>query len=357
MDLGLKELGITLMVGAFFILGLEAIMHYFFNTQLTGFFQDVLKSRAVSRATHADEQIGHEDIAATGSNQQKEHTASVVLFIAASFAVGIIAEDLSFKYVDSSGLPVKTIPAKVLPKSIINLAGLPTEDDDRVATLIADMSDPRPSPLIRDLAANDAFLISDRKGIGQKFQNWIKEPHCRPGDPVDKCPTVDEVNGAIQSLYYHAKNTVYDNPHYYDELRRIQARLEFTRSLSLIGLFFFILAVLSAVVLLLKQILTPRKDDEFQTSSRNLRARVPVFLALLFGVYFFCLWAYARETDAFNKRAFGYFSTMLIADRQAERQRLREKLAPSYQPPDPDKTPSDQTPATDKTSATMARSR
>jgi len=58
MDLGLKELGITLMVGAFFILGLEAIMHYFFNTQLTGFFQDVLKSRAVSRATHADEQIG-----------------------------------------------------------------------------------------------------------------------------------------------------------------------------------------------------------------------------------------------------------------------------------------------------------
>lgn len=39
MDLGIKEIGITFIVGAFFILGLELILFYFFGLQLTGFFQ------------------------------------------------------------------------------------------------------------------------------------------------------------------------------------------------------------------------------------------------------------------------------------------------------------------------------
>lgn len=334
MDFGLKELGITLMVGAFVILGLEAIMHYLFNQPLTGFFQEVLK-----KSSSLGKTAGKQSKADAGNaekTEQKEHTAGVVVFLAASFAVGIIAEDLSFKYVDSSHVPVKAIPAMVLPNWVISETGLPTTGDDRVATLIGDISQPRISPLIRDLASNNAFLINDHQGTGQKVQDWIKSPSpCRPGTGGVNCPSREEVEKSMAGLYYYAKNTVYNNPHHYDELRKIQARLEFTRSLSLIAFIFFVAAILSVLGLLIKNGMSPRKPGAREPHLRRLPARALALLAILFGVYFFSLWAYARETDAFNRRAFGYFSTMLITDKRNEEQRLREKLAPSYQPPTP----------------------
>ena len=44
MDLGIKELGITLIVGVFTLLGAEMIAYFLFNRPLTTFFQDVLRS-------------------------------------------------------------------------------------------------------------------------------------------------------------------------------------------------------------------------------------------------------------------------------------------------------------------------
>jgi len=44
-----------------------------------------------------------------------------------------------------------------------------------------------------------------------------------------------------------------------------------------------------------------------------LMFRVPVILVMLFVVYFVGGWAYAREAEEFNKRAFGYFSSMRIS--------------------------------------------
>src|SRR5688572_1938389 len=96
----IKELGITLLVGAFTILGAEAILHYYFNRGFVGFFEG---------------KLGLEESGKVG----KEQTMTIAVFIAFAFAVGVVVEDLSWKYRDSKDMPFRTIPAKILPNSLI----------------------------------------------------------------------------------------------------------------------------------------------------------------------------------------------------------------------------------------------
>ncbi len=329
MDLGIKELGITLMVGAFTMLGFEAILYYFFNKQLIGFFEGKL-------GLEADKQAGDPNAPGTESTKgsrkgkgEKDQTMAVTVFIVFAFAVGIIAEDLSYKYVDSANIPFRTIPAKFLPNYLVQKFDLPSEADDLVSTLIGDLENPYPSPLIRDLAANDAFLISDNSKTGQIVQGWIGNTNrCRPGIArTDVCPSQSDIKASLKGLYYYAKNTVYGHDNHYDELRKIQARLEFTRSLSLIAFLYFIITFVTGTSVFFWHLSKRKGSSTHQRRQRELRNSVPIVLAILFSVYFVSIWAFARETDAFNKRAFGYFSTMLITEGHQAKQKLRETRA------------------------------
>ena len=126
---------------------------------------------------------------------------------------------------------------------------------------------------------------------------------------------------AIDNLYYNAKNTVYAHEQHSEELKKIQARLEFTRSLSMIGFIYFVIAFVVGTPLFIA--LLPQRKDKRKTASRlyKLRAKIPVVVGTLLLVYFFSLWAFALETKAFNKRAFGYFSTMLILEKRKPKDR------------------------------------
>lgn len=310
----IKELGITLLVGAFTILGAEAILHYFFNKQLSGFFHG---------------KLGFEE----------RGNVTVAIFIAFAFAVGIVVEDLSYKYRDSHEIPFKTIPAQVLPDYIVSKLGLPQELDDRVTTLINDLNGvlPKPQPLALALANNQAFQISDTSNYankrkfetnkgnsGAKVERWIRDDQrCIPDSRYSDCPATKEITNGIDNLYYYAKNKVYAHEQHAEELRRIQTRLEFTRSLSLIAFFYMLIALALGTALfsihlfgfrqeLVKRKVIPTKTERLDELSK----RIPILLATLAVIYFLSLWAFALETENFNRRAYGYFSTMLISEKR-----------------------------------------
>jgi hypothetical protein len=341
----IKELGLTFMVGVFSILGLETIMHYFFNRPLTGVFQEILEKGQMLRKTHvrdgdskealntsaetrkSDDSISGQaelphDRLNISNDSQKEHTATVVLFIAAAFTVGIIAEDLSYKYMDSD-LPFRGIPAFITRGYFVQRLGLPSEDDDRVSSLIGAIKHPDPQPVIYDLAGNNALRISDQSQIGEKIQNWINnDKRCIAGSPGKDCPSKKEVEKAFTNLFYFAKNTAYSNEHHYDELRKIQARLEFMRSISMIAFIYFALGAVFGVVLLIKRWRDRKNKPRVSEELSQLHSKIPLVLTVMFVVYFLSLWAYARETDAFNRRVFGYLSSSLLEGKRQRKEQL-----------------------------------
>jgi hypothetical protein len=313
MDLGIKELGITFMVGAFTVLGLEAILHYFFDVQLTGFFQGKLGLGNEEEEAGDGKGGGGRKKAAVkrGDGDTKENAMKTVVFVALAFAIGILAEDLSYKYVDSIQVPIKTLPARLLPDDLINTLDLPSKYDSRVKTLINDpMGEARPQWLAYDLARSGAFSRVDPVN-GPRVERWMINPEgCRPGGAsTDVCPSLKEVTDSVLRLYYFSKNRVYAEETYYDEMKRIQTRLEFSRSISMIAFLYFIFALLMVAPAFM---VSRRRRADDQQERIRLHVRVPAVLSILFLVFFFSLWAYERESDEFNKRAFGYFSTMLI---------------------------------------------
>jgi len=330
MDIGIKELGITLMVGAFTILGFEAILHYFFGKQLTGFFQGKLGFDDGAKNDEEDEVV--QSSAPQGRRQERkkdrDQTVTVAVFVGLAFAVGIIAEDLSYKYVDSVQIPFKTIPAMLLPDDLIHKLDLPSMFDSRITTLIDDLENsPRPQWLAVDLARSEAFQISDPEH-GLTIEQWIQNPaRCKPAEQaIPACPSMGQIQTSILRLYYYSKNRVFADANYYDELKKIQARIEFARSLSLISFIYFVPAAVIGTMMAVRRLA--------RRGPSSGRPGVAAVAGVLFCIYFFSTWAYERESDEFNKRTFGYFSSMLIAE-QRQNDRLLQPAAARGIPPVP----------------------
>lgn len=150
-----------------------------------------------------------------------------------------------------------------------------------------------------------------------RIENWINDPSaCTPGEvSTEVCPSFGDFKDSILPLYYYAKNQAYGHENYYDEMKKIQSRLEFSRSISMLAFIYLCLGVLFVIPLLIKF----RREHSPQMR-RRIYVRVPAVLLILFGIFFFSLWAYERESDEFNKRAFGYFSSMLMAEKNKARE-------------------------------------
>lgn len=322
MELDIHELSITIIVGAFTILGLEAIFYYFFNKQFTGFFQDKFGlKRAKPTETSKNGKIRDND------TQDKEethiHSMKAVVFIGMAFGIGILAEDLSYKFVDNVQTPFKTLPAALssaLPEELNDRLGLPSKESSRIRTLIKNLNDnPRIQPLAIDLAKNTAFSQLD-PNIGGKVESWIT---CKSGTKSgDECsvvnrepPSEQEITSSIYSLYYYAKNNVYTIPQYYDELKKIESRRDFSRSISLIAYIYLIIAILLGLLRITLLFRKSKMNKNEKDQRKEMFVKIASVWLVLFCIYFFSMWAYEREADEFNKRAFGYYSSMLFMNK------------------------------------------
>jgi hypothetical protein len=357
MDIALKEVGATLLIGLFTVLTADAFVVYLLGRKFIGFF---------------DNKIGFSDRA-----KQK-----ATLLVAVSFVVGMLAEDLSYKFVDDEANPVvatanivttwiEHVQEVVWPNEPGGTAQRPastphraiSRQDFRFHTLVQHQVSSegkthfvKPTKLGREIGALGLFQ-SARVTLGRvsasTFDSWLAAE--RPEMVDDDC--VKAMGEASERLYYVAKNTTFLEDNLFQELTRIETRLDFSRSISLISFVFLVAA---------QALLVGRLFELFASPSSRTRMKLPpiliyaisigtfalvvwkvgmahravlsltlvvgvvltaallrasharqsalcqacALLLTLFGFYLAGVTAYWREQEEFDKRAFGYYVTL-----------------------------------------------
>lgn len=309
-----KELGITLIIGAYTILGFELILFILFGFDLTGYIRELLYSikRKVRERSNiilsVPPNISDEEDIQLNTTVSMQYTRLTV-FVCLSFGIGLLAEDLSYKFVDSE-LPLE----------------LPTRYDTRVQTLIGNIENPKIEPLAEELANNNMFSAIDQE-CGVSTKEWILAKDNDKRKSISPCSKYTSINKQIEDLitklYYRSKNNVFLQNNYYDELKKIQMRSDFTRSVSVISTLYFcaILLVISGIVIKesLKKVRQKRKYPFFKNVISQIR--IPgIILVVLSIVVFFATAAFYKESFEFNKRVFGYYSTMQSNERDKSNQ-------------------------------------
>jgi len=254
MDFGLKEIGLTLLIGAFTISGFELILRYVFNKSAIGFLENNMRFIPGAKAPPNE----------SAGTRNDEKTMSALVFLGFSFLFGLLAEDISYKYEDSVQMPFKSIPAmtvKLLSQSVREQMGFEhilSRFDSRISTLVGNLAEtPKITPLAKELAQSEAFRKVDQDK-GKKVEAWIKKPTNLMADSTsDGELSQKDVAASITGLYYLAKNQVYGNANYYDEMKRIQSRLEFSRSISMIAFLYLLFGLALSSVSLIYKVLAP----------------------------------------------------------------------------------------------------
>jgi hypothetical protein len=355
MDFGLKEIGITFMIGAFTILGFELVLHHLFGISLTGFYRDRLGLTNREKSEKDDDSF---------------ETMRIAVFIGLSFGIGVLTEDLSYKYVDTvESNSVRIMPEfirKRLPEEIRNYSSDTATYDSRIEALFTDFDKNvvynfdnrlKAETLAKDLAKGNAFLLADEIN-GLKLQNLILEEKC-PISANDCSLPAEKISEIINQTYYLAKNRNYTQPNYYDELKKIESRRDFSRSLALISFFYLFITFIFLPIAFIyaicqnkikkwklnkiqleeaKKIAVELKQNPEGLCNQNTeipfililsikkwikRSRKPLYtILILSSICFFSIWAFERELDEFHKRVFGYYSSTLLEEKKAEQKQL-----------------------------------
>lgn len=296
MDLNLQAVGATVVLGTYFTLGLGLLLHVFFGIGRWG----TLWPPAPTGAGGPPEKVTLFLVTA----------GAVTIF----FTVGLVMEDISNKFVD----------ARNTLWSDLNV--LPAESQLRMEALFGGFEDGKVNPLGDEWARSG---LLDRYGgehgaeVGEAFRAR------RFADLQASSRTVRDV---ASDVYYRAKNTLYREPTFFEELEEIQRRIDFSRSFALLTFFLFLAATAFWLIetawpggmkhrsdvwrhLLRRRSWASRprrprlnaqeRSERRQQAGRRLLTVLPALLVL-----FVCARvAFAREEREFNVRAYGYFVT------------------------------------------------
>ena len=301
MDFNLKDLGATLVTGAYFLLGVVFLLHVIFGWNFLVFLR--LAKRVSS-------------------------VALTILTLSLAFGAGMLLEDLSNKFVDSGAAKIPILGLRLLPfdedlrtETLFGkkfVAALPTEKDLKeaassgqtsVAAKAAMKGELEPARLCRSAAALNLLKKHGPEGVASQQAVVSKEPKV----------TRKDAGEAAQRLYYEAKNTVYAVNNHYDELKQIQTRIDFSRSFSLLSLALVAVCIICAGIALAVPDLGVRIAQRFhdhpnQTSLVLSRGavvlRVLLVILVLVSIFFLGQFAYRSEEIEFDKRAYGYFLTL-----------------------------------------------
>ncbi|HEX8255846.1 MAG TPA: hypothetical protein VF846_22090 [Thermoanaerobaculia bacterium] len=289
MSLELNAAGMTFLVGAFVILAFEAVGYFIFGRHILHFFEGQL---GLSRADTTPPAV------TTG------------VFVGLSFALGLLVEDVCHKYDDA------TIDWPF--RFAYGTLHLGTSADDHSDTnlkaalqhsvLILNLQEtqPRLSPLGKAVFASGVFeaVLGDERG--RITRKWALGGGPLPqGTPGNVYEGFKEDLGAV---FYFAKNRVYREDNYYDELTRIQTRLDFARTVAILGSIAACLTVAVGVALLARVWSQPR-------FRRHVLTRAGIVAVAFATIYVLAYHAYVRESKEYNKRVFGYYDSMLRASR------------------------------------------
>ena len=295
MEFNINELGATLAIGAYLLFSMKVLILSFLKINI---FDELVAKAKVGELTIK------------------------ALVVVACFIIGMLAEDVSNKFVDGNIWIHK-----------YNI--LPEENELRTSVLLDDtglklsklgIQLVEQNMLVKNIT-NDEMRSGKYEPIGYKERN---------DQLLSK--QIDYLNKVAIKLYYQAKNNVYLKNNYYKELSKIQLRIDFSRSFSLISFFLFaVCLILASWVLMLSKhkhkiiniCIYIMHKLKLQSNSKsgiisvgssavhanNTRVIQIVLITLMFlALFFFGRTAYTSEEIEFNKRTFGYYATLLYPE-------------------------------------------
>lgn len=274
MDFDLKELGATLAVGAYFLFGIEVISYLILGSNA---FLTIEKSTRFTPRT------------------------LLALSVVICFSLGMLMEDVSDKFVDRDteiqGFLMRPVPSGAT-------------DDEIKQVVLYGTDRKKVGPLALEMANRHLFC---RFGgpHGAEVERAITEGAGRLWGTEEAYR-----EAAAKRLYYHAKNVVYGKDTYYDELKKIQLRIDFSRSYLAISALFILVVSLLTAYKMFKLNARRRKNrgdlvrQEQAAKMRKLGERYTAIIALLVLSYILAAFAYRSEETQFDNRAYGYFSSM-----------------------------------------------
>ena len=283
MNFDLNEVGMTFLVGAFAILSADAICFFFGGRHLT----------RISQRTH-------------GLVPAEGPTAALTtgVFIGLSFAFGLLVEDSCYKFHD----PFLYRPLLSVYRLTSSTAAERSGDIkvDIVRSVLFENVTALP---VRRTSLGDQLchvrLFQRAFATDPRVDAWACANAPRPPDPPGEEP-YSVIDKSIRSTFYFAKNRVFLVNSYYDELLKIQRRLEFSRTIATIMCVATFITLAALPVALIK----PRNHPP----SRRRLVRNGGALALIFvAIYLLAYVAYVQESNEYVKRIFGYYSAMVHA--------------------------------------------
>lgn len=252
MDWDIKEFGSTLAIGAYLLVSVRF---------LAGILLDPARVGAIRWP---------------GFLHDAGDALKTVILLTASFGVGMIAEDLSNKFVDTGSNWFVLLPG---------------EDNIRTEVLLGEPCQGKIAPLGAD-AADRGLLARYGGPSGDATEQFILT-----GNTTALCRTFHgPAHRAANALYYQSKNRVFDEDTYFAELTKVQTRIDFARSLALLTAALAFVLVVGAAVRIARRRSSPPPYE-----------RMLLAFGVLALVFLTSRYAYAREEREFDLRAYGYY--------------------------------------------------
>lgn len=266
-----------------------------------------------------------------GERRESSATAVIQSMVAlaailALYGFGLIVQDLTDYLTDTDAHHVRSW--RIDPVRWPGV-GLESEGELRFSALVAEQPGAehgkfRLTPLGRELLCERRHqvrpLLTDPSKAGLEFlcdpEGYLERESdsLLAGDTAPRKAVTSVCNG----IYYAAKNWCYTENTLYDELERIQRRIDFSRSVFLVSAWGVLGMILLAVVMIVWERLArwvqkPSPDVAKPSSQRTSRA---CWLAVKVGVILLVVAIFARlgyhhGEGVFNERAYGYYATFI----------------------------------------------
>lgn len=285
MNWNLEGFGATLVVGAYLLLGFAAVLFVF-------------KGCNPYKLIDNRRQVFPGDLGA--------------LALGLCLAAGMLMEDVSNIYVDELGVAGRVEPCWVrrTPLSWVSL-------------LFLDPRMPSEGHLRADALYNRAKLKGTSLGrlvaeLGGTPADTMDHANCRDGtyiaedllrskrDCLSACEAA-ALEGYATKIYYYAKNTVYAEETYYDDMQQVQIRIDFARSFAVTSLLLF---GASLILLAIERFGSWCRRTERPELTRIAKRRRWLVVVLSYLFFVGGRFVFAWEEVEYDKLAFGYFTTL-----------------------------------------------
>jgi hypothetical protein len=284
-DIDIKELGVTLLIGGYLLYGTDLILRHLGKV-------DVRRRRR-----------------ARNDKPETRDTKAIAVGVALSFSLGILAE----------------ASTDWLANDTTN------EFDNRLTQQVVENW--KLTPLGKDLARNRVFSRANGDGIADAERAWAMSDTAAVTDTA-------VLSDAIKPTYYLAKNFIAGHPQYQHELLGLESRMNFAGSFAVCSIVLLLVAVgtsgfagwkhgretgasesspatpaahAAPAVPITPEAPVPRASP-FEDLNRNLSIALTALVFLGTTSYF----AYHSQVGEYTRRALGYYASIL-QERELER--------------------------------------